>query len=72
MTERTRPQIYSNEERVFEVLVCHSSEDLSKHVSEYLRNNWLLHGTTQIIFATSSHGFLYMQTVVKYPGYMAH
>jgi hypothetical protein len=72
MTEPTREKSHANDERVFQVVVCDSSEDLSKLVSDYLRNKWLLHGSTQIIFATSSYGFRYMQTVVKYPGYLAH
>jgi hypothetical protein len=60
----------ANDERVFQVLSYESEEHLSKRVSEYLTNDWLLHGTTTFKYNPSRGRFMYMQVVVKYPGYV--
>jgi hypothetical protein len=55
----------ANDERVFQILSSFSDESLSKRVSEYLRNGWLLHGTTIVTYNHSSSYFIYTQAVVK-------
>jgi hypothetical protein len=55
----------ANDERVFQILSSFSEESLSKRVSEYLRNGWLLHGTTIVTYNHSSSYFIYTQAVVK-------